>query len=199
MLPKELNGWELNKLSLSRCWHMFSKNRSTDDPIQHCTKHPPFHQHPPKPSFHKLIPLPRLLFTLPLRIQPPKGDPIPASKTRGYPVVFTVFTSDDLSSCVGLALQEGQHHRGLVRAVHTGLNSLLQHCVDWSRPKVDSLMLHLLLLPLQPQPLPSTKQWSGIWDDDHGPPCAQGGGARGLEVGMRSACRKRNSWKRSDV
>lgn len=63
---------------------------------------------------------------------------------KEYPVVFTVFTSDDLSSCVGLALEERQHHGRLVRTVHAGLDRLLEHCVDWSGTKVVRELLHEL-------------------------------------------------------
>lgn len=53
--------------------------------------------------------------------------------TWGLPIFFT---SDNFSSCVWLALQEWQQHRRLVCAVHTGLNRLLENCINGSWTKV---------------------------------------------------------------
>ncbi|TNN52090.1 hypothetical protein EYF80_037698 [Liparis tanakae] len=72
---------------------------------------------------------------------------------KDYPVVFTVFTSDDLSSCVGLALEERQHHGRLVRTVHAGLDRLLEHCVDRSGTKVVRELLHQLPVETTFEPL----------------------------------------------
>lgn len=63
-------------------------------------------------------------------------------KTCGLPLTCVLFTSDDLSSCVRLALQKRQQHRGLIRAVHAGLDCLLKHCVDRSWTKVIRKLLH---------------------------------------------------------
>lgn len=63
-------------------------------------------------------------------------------RLEDYPVVFIAFTSDDLSSCVWLALQEWQQHRRLIRTVHARLNRLLKHCVDWSWTEVVRELLH---------------------------------------------------------
>lgn len=57
-------------------------------------------------------------------------------------MVFSRFTSNDFSSCMGLALQKWQQYRGLVCAVDAGLNSLLKHCVDWSWTEVVGELLH---------------------------------------------------------
>lgn len=55
-----------------------------------------------------------------------------------------MFTSDDLAPCVRLALQEGQQDGGLIRAVHAGLDRLLENRVDRSRTKVVWKLLHQL-------------------------------------------------------
>lgn len=62
---------------------------------------------------------------------------------------MNVFTSDDLAPCVRLALQEGQQDGGLIRAVHAGLDRLLENGVDGSRAKVVWELLHQL--PVQPR------------------------------------------------
>lgn len=55
-----------------------------------------------------------------------------------------MFTSDDLAACVRLALQEGQQDGGLIRAVHAGLDRLLENGVDGSRTKMVWKLLHQL-------------------------------------------------------
>lgn len=64
--------------------------------------------------------------------------------------MFIAFTSDDLSSCVWLALEERQQHWRLIRAVHTSLNCLLKHCVDWSGAKVVRELLHQFSVKMWP-------------------------------------------------
>lgn len=56
----------------------------------------------------------------------------------------TALTSDDLAPRVRLALQKGQQDGGLVRAVHAGLDRLLQHSVDRSWAKMVRKLLHQL-------------------------------------------------------